>query len=1826
MPDLDLDTDFAETTIIPDRFEWTRYVVERPDHTLSGFFIAPVDYPALAEVTGAQEVGELLDEAVVVILGAAGLGRTTILRDCARKCQARVISGEGAREVRQLVLRATPPPSPDEPRGVGSVFIDDVDRTVAGLMPTLRALVDQMKVEAHRPRRIWLSARADAWSDEATAALQPLGSADHAPKIVHLGALTSDDVRLAAEAYGLDAATFFARMDKGHGVVLARTPGTLLPLLDQVRREGRIPPGRGPLYETMCRAACKDDPTLLLVAARLAAFMVFSGLETVGSGATLTLDQLAGAPEEDFGHEAARALRPSDLGRVLHETDLLIEQRPGEWRWRIAASGTYLAAWYASQHRPDAPGIRGLFGHPSGRGSDQLQDCAAFAMDLLEGEARATLLELYPEAEPVSDLHLRPAADRLAAARRLLVRCDRGEGDTRDELYKLAAPDLHDLLRPYIEDASRDRIARRQAIHIVRETETRELLDSLVVVALDAFDDYGLRDDAAYVVFHLGTNEQVERLRPLLERSMEQDPRDQLLGVTLRALWRRGRLSVEDMFPYLRPPQNSRLSGSYSFLLHELEQTVADWLDERAFSAAVSWWIGACRGERSQTRDHSTRRIGWDWDRGRLWSAILAAATLRLDEPAFAGELARWFEANGARHKLDPLRAALDKRPEVAGPCLALLARAGVPPRELLFGTDEPLVTVSTVIDLVNETPRPAHFDWLLALLQQMHWSPDDESRLIALYLDDPETFACFAHLHHCDWPGPEADAQRQRYEEWLRLRAEHTTRREEREREEADREAVRAPVIVDDADHWLDVALEKVESGDDAWFTTLVHRLSLESGEAADVDRDTYEKLHEAPRWLDASDERRARILDAIEAYLTSGGDDETEWWTTNSIPWSEIAAASALNLLARARPKALEHLPDAAWHRWTPILLRGSGERPHERVLTAAHRRATASAAEWMLIRLRATDTTELGFRIDARRWAELWPDALKAAAEVALEDTSLTSEKRGTAARWLVTLSLEPGLEVVLNVLSGTQADEAWALIAGGALGARPIEVWPHIAERLRASTPAVGRRMLAFATEEASREAELAGKLTIMQAEQLLAWLDEHFPESENPMSFTGFSPWPFRDTLVGHLRSTPSLETAAVLRASGRRFSAQEVEALWRRSTWRPASVEALRCMFTGVEATRIHTPNDWRASVHSALVELAAHVHPRSFWHRAEAGRWSPCREARIADIIGRALREELAKRMVDGQVAILGSEAETPGLECQFEREGLRLSVVVEITPNWSLECDAPVEADGLRLVPWFGGFAWSRRTGPEDQQRRSAAATWSPKAIARVLGDDGVVLDLQTVETPADMEADLPFGQALRASLIREGCEIARLTSLDGPGSWLLRLRLPDALRARFGLAPEVILLAVSGPVDYRLLMRARQEIDGDDLTLDFDLMLVTSDDPQLVEQVDRARAPRQCVPWPLGGPPLLEWLPERLRVHDIFDTEHPVRGNRMLGRDDEVAELTRQILAGQSLAVLGLRKVGKTSLVRGIQDRLGAEGGLRQIGFFWLDLQTIVLRTEAALARALGETLNADGPIDDIDSAMRLLRRHLDGNQRVCLVLDEFDYLFVGYDEQPPIPGYSALLRALRGLAQTTERLSLVFIGRAPRHLEQAEIEGFPNPMLGWTKHHWVHPFDVATSAAVLDQLGRRVNLVVDPMHAADAHEWTGGHPALLRQFGSVALALVSAKGAITTRELDWEDLLDDLLDRPLLHTVAREITQLLAREAASAHGLLVALACTREDPTSIVEYHGGRHGDALRTLRRFGVASGSRSNPRLPRFLVQYLRAFIGPDRNDVVTIA
>ncbi len=504
--------------------------------------------------------------------------------------------------------------------------------------------------------------------------------------------------------------------------------------------------------------------------------------------------------------------------------------------------------------------------------------------------------------------------------------------------------------------------------------------------------------------------------------------------------------------------------------------------------------------------------------------------------------------------------------------------------------------------------------------------------------------------------------------------------------------------------------------------------------------------------------------------------------------------------------------------------------------------------------------------------------------------------------------------------------------------------------------------------------------------------------------------------------------------------------------------------------------------------------------------------------------------------------------------------------------------------------------------------------------------------------------------WGSHLLRRLEEDGARRMRLQTLS-TGCWLLQIRLPESLKELYGTASEVLLLAAAGEIRGEDLERAQEELRRREYDLDLDLLLVVDGRPNLEERLARIyQLWGQWVPWsPVDGrfPPLAEIFRPHLSPYDIFEEKDPVRGRQMIGRSALIADLSRRLQRGQSLGIFGLRKVGKTTLVRAVTDKLDPvsrlpmlpkkftrfDFGRIAVPVVWLDVQGLYPRSLDALAEQLTRDLEHRLRLEDLElpprpsgegqplAALHHLLQHalLEERQPVCIVLDEYDLLFESDRGDPAIEGIDELFRMFRGHAQRTDRLALVVIGRDSEFFDHPEMSGRPNPMLNWFVPKWLGPMDPPDADELLRRLGRRAGLDVGEETVRLARWWTGGHPLLHRQLGSVLLELArrhkGVRGHLPTDRLS-EDAIELFLDRDAVLNICREVHLLLRKRYPEASYRLSELsrAATEKLPAALEEA-GGRRLPAARILRKFGLLNGAPDAPVIPELFRWYYRAIL-----------
>jgi hypothetical protein len=412
-------------------------------------------------------------------------------------------------------------------------------------------------------------------------------------------------------------------------------------------------------------------------------------------------------------------------------------------------------------------------------------------------------------------------------------------------------------------------------------------------------------------------------------------------------------------------------------------------------------------------------------------------------------------------------------------------------------------------------------------------------------------------------------------------------------------------------------------------------------------------------------------------------------------------------------------------------------------------------------------------------------------------------------------------------------------------------------------------------------------------------------------------------------------------------------------------------------------------------------------------------------------------------------------------------------------------------------------------------------------------------------------EFEASFSFGRTVRqlfsgADAVPIYVAPAPASAQAPPGSWVMHVRLPPRLEDSFGFTRQFVVLCTD-VMD--LQTRAIQQlktlirIASPSVSSDF-AMLITCDvraeskiRDWAVERTDGLAVlavDRDLLKATLDRTSVADALPELLQrtiaERNLYDERDPVRGDRFFGRVDELRELDRVVSHGsRHIGVFGLRRIGKTSLLLELAQRLRLRPGVIPI---YLDLElSSAARSAAAahVAHRLGDEvakLVADRSSLTVRGARRALSLPDDWTdveagrliatlgtslanvlkggalegERLVLIFDESEILL----PNPTAPTDHAvdLLRALRGVSQETQQLSLVIAGVNATPAEAAVIGEQDNPLFGLLSLRYLGPLEPAAADDLIKTVGTkmRIRWETPAIRAITSH--VGGHPLLAR----------------------------------------------------------------------------------------------------------------------------
>jgi hypothetical protein len=404
---------------------------------------------------------------------------------------------------------------------------------------------------------------------------------------------------------------------------------------------------------------------------------------------------------------------------------------------------------------------------------------------------------------------------------------------------------------------------------------------------------------------------------------------------------------------------------------------------------------------------------------------------------------------------------------------------------------------------------------------------------------------------------------------------------------------------------------------------------------------------------------------------------------------------------------------------------------------------------------------------------------------------------------------------------------------------------------------------------------------------------------------------------------------------------------------------------------------------------------------------------------------------------------------------------------------------------------------------------------------------------------------KTDYPFGEAVLQLFAAAGARTTRLSPVRQgapPHSWALRVRLPQELEEHFSITRQFLVYCVCTqdlqPRDVRRIPALIRDAEGE---VEADFSMLISADPLAKAKLTEWSAERTAggiTIVPLSRKQLERLLKDPNKSHvlsrviegwvserNLYDERAPVTGERFHGRAGILRDLDRHLAkGGGDVGLFGLRRIGKTSVLLELADRLRQRDATVPV---FIDLESTSGAAHAAnrIGHELARAIAANGTLTERQaravlqmpddwSAMdpRLLiarvgdalRDALSGGvlkeHRLILMLDEAESLLPNPDE--PADFALDLFRALRGVSQETGQLNLVLAGVNATPTESPFLGDHDNPLFGSLAVYYLGPLEPEECEEMIRKIGRRMQVRWDGRAAAALTEHVGAHPLLAR----------------------------------------------------------------------------------------------------------------------------
>lgn len=398
--------------------------------------------------------------------------------------------------------------------------------------------------------------------------------------------------------------------------------------------------------------------------------------------------------------------------------------------------------------------------------------------------------------------------------------------------------------------------------------------------------------------------------------------------------------------------------------------------------------------------------------------------------------------------------------------------------------------------------------------------------------------------------------------------------------------------------------------------------------------------------------------------------------------------------------------------------------------------------------------------------------------------------------------------------------------------------------------------------------------------------------------------------------------------------------------------------------------------------------------------------------------------------------------------------------------------------------------------------------------------------------------MHKAFPVSRQHREVLQRMGSDFTYARRMED-GSWEALIAFNSGIASRLGITGNVAVLYVPYRDLYDNILQRVLHVTFPRQTEEHLRLLCSADNRELEKLTDwTMRSPVRVVSMPRNGSTLnqaetlFSSLLRSISGRNAYEVSNAVTGDDFFGRQQVIHNLTRDLQEGYVSGVFGLRKVGKTSLVKEVMSRFDAvsHGGLKVVTVIE-DLENLPDELSSKVPRLCGSlatTLQGEfkragmrthelsrltgalerggsiGPIALRDAIQASLSHSSGQDAVVVLALDEVESLVAGGDSSESAPQVVEFLGSLRSLSQELDSFKVMLAGITAAPFRQGMIYGRENPLFSWAKPVYLGPLAPDEAKTMTVRLGRRMAVNWTPEALDELQGVTSGHAFLHRSF--------------------------------------------------------------------------------------------------------------------------